>query len=55
MLLVEDEDSVRRLAARFRYSQTFCQDDPWAERVAGKDADLHQHLAEVRPLQLEAL
>ncbi|MDT0508524.1 nitrite reductase large subunit NirB [Novosphingobium sp. MMS21-SN21R] len=46
-------ETVKRLAARFRHSQTFCQDDPWAERVAGKDADLHQHLAEVRPLQME--
>lgn len=51
--LFDDPESVKRLAARFRYSQTFCQDDPWAERVAGKDADLHQHLAEVRPLQVE--
>ena len=50
--LFDDPDSVKRLAARFRYSQTFCQDDPWAERVAGKDADLHQHLAEVRPLSI---
>ncbi|OYX96022.1 MAG: hypothetical protein B7Y74_02635, partial [Novosphingobium sp. 35-62-5] len=50
--LFDDADSVKRLAARFRYSQTFCQDDPWAERVAGKDADLHQHLAEVRPLSI---
>ncbi|NLR70129.1 NAD(P)/FAD-dependent oxidoreductase [Novosphingobium sp. ERN07] len=48
--LFDDAESVKRLAARFRYSQTFMQDDPWAERVAGKDADLHQHLAEVRPL-----
>jgi nitrite reductase (NADH) large subunit len=43
---------VKRLAARFRYSQTFCQDDPWAERAAGAHADLHQHLAEVRPLSI---
>ncbi len=53
--LFENADTVKRLAARFRHSQTFCQDDPWAERVAGKDADLHQHLAEVRPLQMETV
>ena len=44
--------NLKRLAARFRHSQKFMQDDPWAERVAGKDADLHQHLAEVRPLAM---
>jgi len=48
--LFDDPDSVARLAARFRHSQQFMQDDPWAERAAGKYAELHQHLAEVRPL-----
>ncbi len=50
--LFDDPDSVRQLAARFRYSQSFMQDDPWAKRAAGEDAELHQHLAEVRPLEL---
>ncbi len=49
--LFGDPDAVRALAARFRYSQQFMQDDPWAKRAAGADADLHQHLAEVRPLE----
>ncbi len=49
--LFGDPDAVRTLAARFRYSQQFMQDDPWAKRAAGADADLHQHLAEVRPLE----
>ncbi len=49
--LFDDPDSVTRLAARFRHSQQFCQDDPWAERAAGAHADLHQHLAEVRPME----
>jgi nitrite reductase (NADH) large subunit len=53
--LFDDPDSVRQLAARFRYSQQFMQDDPWAKRAAGEDAELHQHLAEVRPLQLETV
>ncbi|MFT4026307.1 MAG: nitrite reductase large subunit NirB [Novosphingobium sp.] len=47
--LFDDPDSVRKLAARFRYSQQFMQDDPWAKRAAGEDAELHQHIGEVRP------
>ncbi len=50
--LFDDPDAVRQLAARFRYSQQFMQDDPWAKRAQGEDAELHQHLAEVRPLEL---
>jgi len=49
--LFDDPDAVRKLAARFHYSQQFMQDDPWAKRAAGEDAELHQHLAEVRPLE----
>jgi nitrite reductase (NADH) large subunit len=52
--LFDEPDMVKRLAARFRYSQMFCQDDPWARRAGGEDADLHQHLAQVRPLQMES-
>ncbi|RVU03391.1 NAD(P)/FAD-dependent oxidoreductase [Novosphingobium umbonatum] len=47
--LLDDPEAVSRLAARFRYSQQFMQDDPWARRAAGEDAELHQHLAEFRP------
>ena len=49
--LFDDAKTVARLAAAFRYSQTFMQHDPWAKRAAGDEAELHQHLAEVRPLQ----
>jgi len=49
--LFDDPEAVRRLAARFRYSQQFMQDDPWAKRAQGEDAELHQHLAEVRPME----
>lgn len=49
--LFDDPGAVRKLAARFRYSQQFMQDDPWAERAAGKHAELHQHLAQVRPME----
>ena len=47
--LFDDPAAVATLAARFRFSQTFMQDDPWAKRAAGEDSELHQHLAEVRP------
>ncbi|HVR91987.1 MAG TPA: nitrite reductase large subunit NirB [Novosphingobium sp.] len=50
--LFDDPEAVAKLAARFRYSQSFMQDDPWAKRAAGEDSELHQHLAEVRPLEL---
>ncbi|MEJ2409723.1 MAG: nitrite reductase large subunit NirB [Novosphingobium sp.] len=43
------EGAVEHYAARFRYSQQFMQDDPWAKRAAGEDSKLHRHLAEVRP------
>ncbi|MBS0480930.1 MAG: NAD(P)/FAD-dependent oxidoreductase [Proteobacteria bacterium] len=52
--LFSDPAAVATLAARFRYSQQFMQDDPWARRVAGEDAQLHQHLAEVRPMEIVA-
>ena len=49
--IVEDETGREALRSRFLYSQSFSQEDPWARRVAGEDAELHQHLAEVRPLE----
>jgi nitrite reductase (NADH) large subunit len=51
--LFDEPDAVGRLAAKFRYTQQFTQDDPWAKRVAGERRDLHQHLATVRPAQTE--
>ncbi|WP_218006105.1 nitrite reductase large subunit NirB [Novosphingobium lentum] len=53
--LFDDPEAIERLAARFRYSQSFMQDDPWAKRAAGEDSELHQHLAEVRPLMPSAI
>ena len=53
--MFDDPDAVRRLAARFRYSQKFMQDDPWAKRAAGERRDLHSHIGEVRPLTLETV
>jgi nitrite reductase (NADH) large subunit len=53
--MFEDPDAVRRLAARFRFSQQFMQDDPWAKRAAGERRDLHSHIGEIRPLAMETL
>ena len=36
--VVEDEAKRTALFEKFLYSQRFAQRDPWAERVAGKDA-----------------
>ncbi|MDR6773022.1 nitrite reductase (NADH) large subunit [Azospirillum sp. BE72] len=46
--LVDDPERRRALNARFLFSQTFSQDDPWAERAA-KGVDRHEFnlLAEV--------
>ena len=51
--LFDDPEAVQHYAARFWYSQKFSQVDPWAERAAGDRSDLHRHIAEVRPLQME--
>ena len=47
--IVEDEAGREALRGRFLYAQSFLQVDPWAERAAGKEAHLHQHIAEIRP------
>ncbi|MEG3152291.1 nitrite reductase large subunit NirB [Sphingomonas sp. ZT3P38] len=47
--IVDDPIGREALRARFLYSQSFMQDDPWAKRAAGEDWKLHQHLAEIRP------
>jgi len=51
--LLDDPEAVKRLAARFRYSQKFMQDDPWAKRAAGERRDLHRHLGRVVPRKME--
>ncbi len=45
--IVEDAPGREALRARFLYSQSFSQDDPWAERVAGAHAGLHDALAPI--------
>jgi nitrite reductase (NADH) large subunit len=45
--LLDNPDETARLAARFRFSQQFSQDDPWAKRVEGDRRDLHSHLGTI--------
>jgi ABC-type multidrug transport system fused ATPase/permease subunit len=47
--VVEDEEGRKALYGRFLHAQKHLQKDPWAERAAGKEAHLHQHIAEIRP------
>ena len=51
--IVEDEVGREALRARFLYSQSFSQDDPWAERAAGADAEQHSHMAQFFPMAAE--
>jgi nitrite reductase (NADH) large subunit len=45
--VVDDVAKRRALADRFVFSQQFAQKDPWAERVAGKDAHEFAPLADL--------
>ena len=47
--LFDDPDAVAACAARFRFSQQFMQDDPWAARVAGADRQQHAPMALFQP------
>jgi len=49
--IVEDDAGREALRTRFLHSQSFSQEDSWAERAVGAHAELHQHLAEIRPLE----
>jgi nitrite reductase (NADH) large subunit len=46
--IMNNPDRRRALCDRFVFSQTFAQRDPWAERVAGKDAHEFMPLADFR-------
>jgi nitrite reductase (NADH) large subunit len=48
--IVEDAVGREQLRARFLYSQSFSQDDPWADRAQGGDAEQHRHWGEFRPI-----
>jgi len=51
--IVEDDIGREALRARFLYSQSFSQDDPWAERAAGADREQHHHMAQFFPMAAE--
>jgi nitrite reductase (NADH) large subunit len=52
--IVDDEVGREALTARFLYSQSFSQDDPWAARAGGKEREQHAHLGEFRPIDMLA-
>ncbi len=45
--IVDDAERRRELNAGFVYAQSFSQDDPWAERAAGFDAQEFKPMAQV--------
>jgi len=47
--IVDDPEGREALKERFHESQRHLQKDPWAERAAGAERELHQHIAEIRP------
>ncbi|MFW2830340.1 nitrite reductase large subunit NirB [Sphingomonas sp. ID0503] len=53
--IVEDEEERHALADRFWHSQTFSQDDPWADRAAGKAREQHAHMAAFKPMLQEEI
>jgi len=54
--IVDDGVGRDALRARFEFSQSFSQIDPWAQRAAGEERELHHHIAEIRPFRvLEAV
>ncbi len=51
--LLDDPDAIAAYAARFRFSQRFMQDDPWAARVKGADREQHAPMAAFQPAVME--
>lgn len=49
--VVEDLDRRKALFDRFVFSQKFAQNDPWAERVEGKDAHEFAPMADIARLE----
>ena len=47
--LTEGATVTDALAERFRFSQQFMQDDPWAARVAGAEREHHAPMATFTP------
>ncbi|MBU0556768.1 MAG: nitrite reductase large subunit NirB [Alphaproteobacteria bacterium] len=53
--IVEDEVDREALCARFLYSQSFSQDDPWAQRAEGGEHEQHAHMAQFKPVKAEEM
>ena len=49
--VVDDTEKRAALVARFEHAQSFLQHDPWAERVAGRDAHEFEPLRAARMLE----
>jgi len=47
--IVDDEPGREALRARFLYSQSFSQDDPWAQRAEGAETEHHAPMARFIP------
>jgi nitrite reductase (NADH) large subunit len=47
--IVEDDAGREALRARFLYSQSFSQDDPWAQRAEGAEGEHHAPMAKFTP------
>ena len=45
--LVDDDENRKALAERFHFSQSFAQDDPWQERVAGVEKHEFEPLKQI--------
>ncbi|MDE2042247.1 MAG: NAD(P)/FAD-dependent oxidoreductase, partial [Alphaproteobacteria bacterium] len=52
--VVEDSEGRAALVSRFHHAQSFLQKDPWAERAAGSERELHAHIGELRPFPAQA-
>ena len=49
--IVDDAAGREALRARFLYSQSFSQDDPWAQRAEGAEAEHHAPMARFTPVE----
>ncbi len=49
--IVDDTAGREALRARFLYSQSFSQDDPWAQRAEGAEAEHHAPMARFTPVE----
>ena len=51
--IADDDVGREALRARFLFSQSFSQDDPWAKRAGGADGEQHTHMAHFQPMAAE--